>query len=102
MLKVGDGLKKITAILAYHDVFSFGIMRYLKEKNYKVPDEIAYISLGNSQFCKICSPALTSMDLAPYDMGYQAVEMLIDIIEKRRIQPSHTIIPANLVERESV
>jgi len=28
--------------------------------------------------------------------------MLVDVVEKRRIQPSHTIIPTRLVERESV
>jgi LacI family transcriptional regulator len=35
-------------------------------------------------------------------MGRQAAEMLVDVVEKRRMQPSHTIIPARLVERESV
>jgi LacI family transcriptional regulator len=99
---IGEGIKNFSAICAYHDVFSFGIMSYLKENRINVPNDIAYISLGNSQFCRICSPAVTSMDMAPYEMGYQSVEMLIDVIEKRRIQPSHTIIPVKLVERESV
>lgn len=99
---VGAGLKAYSAILAFHDVFSFGVMRYLKENNFQIPHDIAYISLGNSLFCRVFSPAITSVDLAPYDMGYKAVEMLIDVIEKRRFQPSHTIIPAALVERESV
>jgi LacI family transcriptional regulator len=100
--RIGDGIRKYSAILAYHDVFSFGIMSYLKENKINVPDDIAYISMGNSQFCRICSPAVTSMDLAPYEIGYQSAEMLIEVIEKRRIQPSHSVIPANLIERESV
>ena len=100
--QIGVGVKKYSAILAYHDVFSFGIMSYLKERQIHVPNDVSYISLGNSQFCRVCSPSITSMDLAPYDMGYQSAEMLIDIIEKRRIQPSHTIIPVKLIERESV
>jgi LacI family transcriptional regulator len=99
---IGAGIKNYSAIIAYHDVFSFGIMSYLKENHIHVPHDIAYISLGNSQFCRLYSPAVTSMDLAPYEMGYQAAEMLVDVIEKRRIQPSHTIIPVKLVERESV
>jgi LacI family transcriptional regulator len=99
---IGTGLKKYSAILAYHDVFSFGIMSYLKENLIQVPNEIAYISVGNSHFCRIYSPAVTSIDMSPYEMGYQAALMLVDIIEKRRIQPSHTIIPVTLVERESV
>lgn len=100
--RIGEGIKNFSAILAFHDVFSYGVMSYLKENHIHVPHDIAYISLGNSQFCRICFPAVTSVDLAPYDMGYQAALMLVDIIEKRRIQPSHTIISAKLIERESV
>jgi LacI family transcriptional regulator len=99
---IGTGIKNYSAILAYHDVFSFGIMSYLKENNIHVPQDIAYISLGNSRFCRLCSPAITSLDMAPYEMGYQSSEMLIDVIEKRRIQPSHNIIPVEFIERESV
>jgi LacI family transcriptional regulator len=99
---IGTDLKKYSAIVAFHDVFSFGIISYLKENNIRIPQEIAYLSLGNSQFCRVCTPAVTSMDLDPYEIGCQAAEMLIDIIEKRRMQPSHTIIPVKLVERESV
>ena len=102
LMKIGEKIKNFSAILAFHDVFSFGIMSYLKENHIYVPNDIAYISLGNSQICRICSPSLTSIDLAPYEMGYQAVEMLVDIINKQRIQPSHTIIPVKLIERESV
>ncbi|MBN2440921.1 MAG: LacI family DNA-binding transcriptional regulator [Spirochaetales bacterium] len=98
----GPGIRNYSAILACHDVFSYGVMSYLKENNIHVPQDIAYISLGNSQFCRFCTPSVTSMDLAPYEMGFQSGEMLVDIIEKRRIQPSHTIIPVKLIERESV
>jgi LacI family transcriptional regulator len=99
---IGTDLKKYSAILAFHDVFSFGIMSHLKENLIRVPDDMAYISLGNSYFCRIYSPALTSIDLAPYEMGYQAASMLIDIIEKRRIQPLHEVLPVKLIERGSV
>jgi LacI family transcriptional regulator len=99
---LGDNIKDYSAILAFHDVFSFGIMSYLKEHHFRVPQDIAYLSLGNSQFCRICSPAVTSLDLSPYEMGFEAVQLLLDVIEKRRIQPSHTIIPVKLIERESV
>jgi LacI family transcriptional regulator len=99
---IGKDIKNYSAILAFHDVFSFGVISYLKENHIHIPHDLAYISLGNSPFCRVCSPALTSIDLAPYNMGYQAALMLIDIIEKRRMQPSHTIIPVQLIERESV
>jgi LacI family transcriptional regulator len=99
---IGQEIRKYSAIIGFHDVFTFGIMSFLKENRINVPNDIAYISLGNTEFCRLYSPAVTSLDLAPYEMGYQASLMVIDIIEKRRIQPSHTIIPVKLIERESV
>lgn len=102
LLEIGPDLRRYTAVLAFHDVFSFGIIRYLKENRIQIPQDLAYLSLGNSPFCRICTPTLTSIDLAPYEMGYQSAGMLIDVVEKKRLQPSHTIVPVSLVERESV
>ncbi|HCU30556.1 MAG TPA: LacI family transcriptional regulator, partial [Sphaerochaeta sp.] len=36
-----------------------------------------------------------------YEIGSKAADLLIDVIERRRIQPSHEIIQTHLVERES-
>ncbi len=99
---IGNRITDYTAFLAYHDVFTCGIMRFLKDRGLKVPADVAYVSMGNTLISRINTPALTSIDMAPYEMGRQAAEMLVDVVEKRRIQPSHTIIPTRLVERESV
>jgi LacI family transcriptional regulator len=99
---IGNRIADYTAFLAFHDVFTCGIMRFLKGRGLKVPADVAYVSMGNTLISRINTPGLTSIDMAPYEMGRQAAEMLVDVVEKRRIQPSHTIIPARLVERESV
>lgn len=99
---IGNRIADYTAFLAYHDVFTCGIMRFLKDRGLRVPADVAYVSMGNTLISRINTPALTSIDMAPYEMGLQAAKMLVDVVEKRRIQPSHTIIPARLVERDSV
>ncbi|MBN1500543.1 MAG: LacI family DNA-binding transcriptional regulator [Spirochaetes bacterium] len=98
---IGEDIHKYSAIVAFHDIYSFGIMSFLKDNQISVPQNMMYISLGNSLFCRVNSPTITSIDLAPYDIGFQSAEMLVDIIEKRRMQPSHSIIPVNLIKRES-
>lgn len=102
MQDIGDDIKNYNAILSFHDVFLIDIVRFLRENCIIIPGDIAYISLGNTQLCRLSSPPITSVDLAPYDIGYQSANMLIDIIEKRRIQPSHAVIPVRLIERDSV
>lgn len=102
LMNIGDKINDYTAIVSYYDVFTYGILNYLKEKKMRIPADMALVTMGNNLISRIHSPTLTSVDMVPYEMGYQASEMLIDIIEKKRIQPSHTIISAKLIERESV
>jgi len=98
---LGNRILDYTAILAFHEVFSYGIMRFLKDRRLRVPADVAHVSMGNTLISRLCTPAITSVDMAPYEMGRRAAEMLLDVIEKRRIQPSHTIIPVRLIERDS-
>lgn len=98
---LGSRISDYTAILAFHDVTSYGILRFLKDRRIRVPADVAYVSLGNTLISRAYTPAITSVDMAPYEMGRRAAELLVDVVEKRRIRPSHTIIPVRLVVRES-
>lgn len=91
----------ITAIVTFNDTIAVGVLRALKEKNLHVPSKIAVISAGNTLITRIHSPSITSLDIGAYEIGSKAAELLVDVIEKRRIQPSHEIISTRLVERES-
>ena len=102
LVRLGKRIANYTAIVAYHDVFSYGIMRFLKGRGLRVPADMAYVSMGNTLISRINTPGLTSVDMAPYEMGRRSAEMLVDVIEKRRERPCHAIIPTALVERDSV
>lgn len=99
---MGDDMGKYSAMLSFHDIFLYDVMSFFGEKGIIVPKDMAYVSLGNTQLSRLSSPTITSIDLAPYDIGYQSANMLVEIIEKKRIQPSHTVIPVKLIERNSV
>ncbi|HKL60673.1 MAG TPA: LacI family DNA-binding transcriptional regulator [Sphaerochaeta sp.] len=90
-----------TAVITCNDTIAVGVLRVLKEENIQVPGKVAVISAGNTMITRIHAPSITSLDMSSYEIGSKAAELLVDVIEKRRIQPSHTIIQTNLVERES-
>ena len=96
-----DKIPDFTAVITCNDTIAVGVLRVLKEKNLQVPGRVAVISAGNTMITRIHAPSITSLDMCSYEMGSKAAELLVDVIEKRRIQPSHTIIQTNLVERES-
>lgn len=90
-----------SAVVTFNDTIAVGVLRALRENNISVPGLVAVLSAGNTMITRIHSPSISSLDMESYDMGQKAAELLIDVIEKRRIQPSHTIVETHLVERES-
>jgi len=96
-----ETIPDFSAVITFNDTIAVGVLRALKEKNLHVPGKVAVISAGNTMITRIHSPSITSLDMSSYEIGSKAAELLVDVIEKRRIQPSHTIIQTHLVERES-
>ena len=90
-----------TAVVTFNDTIAVGVLRALKENNLPVPSRVAVVSAGNTMITRIHAPTITSLDMGAYEIGSKAAELLVDVIEKRRIQPSHEIIQTRLVERES-
>jgi len=99
--KVIEDISDFTAVVTFNDTIAVGVLRALKEYNISVPGKVAVISAGNTMITRIHSPSITSLDMGSYDIGSKAAELLVDVIEKKRIQPSHTIMQMQLVERES-
>lgn len=93
--------EEFSAVVTFNDTIAVGVLRALKEKSIPVPGKVAVLSAGNTMITRIHSPSISSLDMESYDMGAKAAELLIDVIEKKRIQPSHTIVQTHLVERES-
>jgi LacI family transcriptional regulator len=100
-MKVIETVPDFTAVITFNDTIAVGVLRALKEQNIPVPGKVAVISAGNTMITRIHSPSITSLAMAPYEMGVSAADLLVDVIEKKRIQPSHIITPIELVERES-
>ena len=90
-----------TAVVTFNDTIAVGVLRALREFKINVPHKMAVISAGNTMITRVHNPTITSLDMNAYEIGAKAAEMLIDIIEKRRMQPSHEIIQTHIEERES-
>lgn len=82
------------AILATDDLVAFGVVRYLLEKDIKIPDEVAVASFNNSILSRQFQIPITSVDIHADTLGEEAVKILIEYMQegkvKRKIVP-HTI-----------
>jgi DNA-binding LacI/PurR family transcriptional regulator len=66
------------AICAGSDEVAIGILLYLNEQAVKVPEEVAIISIDNIEMAEYTNPPLTTMNVQKRDMGYRAVEMIVN------------------------
>lgn len=74
--------KRPEAIIAGNDLTLMEILKYVKENNIKIPDELALIGIDDVDFASIYSPPLTTIAQPTVEMGKKAASLLIKKIKK--------------------
>jgi LacI family transcriptional regulator len=69
------------AIFAVNDPVAVGAVKRLKELHIDIPGQIGIIGFSNNPITELISPALTTVDQHPFEMGRRAAEILINEIE---------------------
>ena len=75
-------LDRPTAIMACNDDTGMQVLDACRRAEIRVPDEIAVVGVGNDEcLCNLSLPALTSVDLNPQKIGYEAAALLERMME---------------------
>ena len=91
-----------TGVICYNDLVAVGLMRALKELEIDVPGEVAVIGCDDIELAQYVSTSLTSIRIPKFEMGYRAVDILIDQVELDQTPaPEKIHLDAELVQRES-
>ncbi|MDR2952545.1 MAG: LacI family transcriptional regulator [Treponema sp.] len=93
--------KSYTAIVTANEIQAQGVIRAMRELKIAIPSKMAVISMGGTMLGAITVPSLTTIDFNPHKHGYETARLLLDVLEKKRIQPFHLFLPGTLVERDS-
>jgi LacI family transcriptional regulator len=88
----------ITAIFAISDEMAVGVLSYAYQQGIKVPDELSVIGYDDTQIAEMAIPPLTTVHQPIYEMGEQAVNMLL----KDNGTGGSIIMPYRIVERDTV
>ncbi len=88
-----------TAIIAANDLVAIGVIKHLMERSLQIPKDISVIGCDNQFFSAFTSPALTTLDTKPQEIGVLAVSLLLS--SQDSLQKAHHTIYADLVLRES-
>lgn len=91
---------ELDGIFCGNDYIAIGAIKALKEKNIKIPDEVKIVGFDDILLAKYMEPPITTIRQPIYDLGKEAVNVLISIIDKKDTEMTK-ILKTELVERGS-
>jgi len=94
---------EIDGIFAVNDFTAIAAMQLLQENGFKIPENIAVTGFGNDPIASIAYPPLTTVEQRGFEMGREAVEILLRRIENPStfIDFQTKAIPVSIEKRSS-
>jgi LacI family transcriptional regulator len=90
-----------TAIFAANDLSAIQTMHVARSLGLDIPGDVSVVGFDNIPESAFTGTPLTTIDQSIQEMGRQAVELLIDLIEGNTERPQQITLPTRLIVRES-
>jgi LacI family transcriptional regulator len=92
---------QITAIFAYNDLLAAGAIQACKELGLRVPDDCAAVGFDDIELASLITPSLTTVRVDKYDLGWQAMTRLLEMLDNPGAFFPPIYLDIELVIRES-
>lgn len=90
-----------TAIMCANDSMAIGAIKAIREKGFSIPEDISIIGFDDIDVASQVHPALTTMAVPIKQIANVSIDILTALIDGADLEYQHTILPANLVVRDS-
>jgi LacI family transcriptional regulator, repressor for deo operon, udp, cdd, tsx, nupC, and nupG len=87
-----------TAIFCANDEMAIGAIQALRLAGLSVPADVSIVGFDDQQIAELYDPPLTTVHIPRFDIGYQSMMMLRDLITPQRSVRS-TVLPTRLIVR---
>jgi len=91
-----------TAFATLADYLAIGLIKALKEMGYRIPEDISVVGFNNEIVSQFSEPPLTSVKQPKKLMGKTAMDLLLDMVEEKKIEEKNIVLPTEIIERGSV
>ncbi len=91
----------VDALYCMNDITAIGAIKAVKELGYKIPEDIAVISIDDIEIAQYVSPMLTTAHIPTDEMGNMTAKTLIDRIKGGHTLPMEINLPFTIINRES-
>jgi DNA-binding LacI/PurR family transcriptional regulator len=89
------------AIFAGDDDAAIGVLKALRENNYRVPEDISVVGFDDLSFSPFLNPPLTTVSAPTEAVGRIATEQLFSLFDKQYPDADVTLLPTELIIRRS-
>ena len=96
-----DGKEKPDSIICVTDEVAIGIMKYLKEMKYSIPNDISVSGFDDDPLGMVCDPKLTTVSPCTEVMANATFSLLLKQIEGKKIIKKDIVLPMKLLKRDS-
>lgn len=90
-----------TAMIAADEMHALLIRQICAEYGLRIPEDLSLVSFNNSIVSHLAKPALTSIDVNAQQLGVEAALQAIKHMENPNLLSSRTLVPYQLIERQS-
>jgi len=91
-----------TAFLCVNDATALGVMIALNARRYDLPRDFSVMGFDDISFASFVTPALTTMKQPRLDIGQEAMDLLLALLEGKGPPRRQILLRAELIVRNSV
>ncbi len=92
---------EITALFCFNDLTAVGALRAAAQLGRRVPDDLAIVGFDDIPLASLVTPPLTTCHVPLYELGQQAVQLLLSQMTGCAPDHAETVVEAQLIIRAS-
>ena len=90
-----------TAIISVNDFMALGVLRELRDRGLRVPEDVSVTGFDNIRLSEFCAPRLTTVEIPRERIGRLAFQMLVPEAAEGKPPGREVVLDPELVLRES-
>lgn len=90
-----------TALFIGNNQMTLGALVAIKEKKLRIPEDIAVVGFDETEWAPVISPPLTTVKQPSVEIGVQAADVLVRLMNKETLSERELYLEPELVIRES-
>jgi LacI family repressor for deo operon, udp, cdd, tsx, nupC, and nupG len=91
-----------TAVFCHNDMMAIGAIQEAKSLGIRIPQDLSVVGFDDINFAEYCDPPLTTISQPKYEIGRQAMLMMLELLRGHDVRAGSRLLETELIIRESV